>query len=406
MKAVIIGAGASGLIAAIEAAKRGLHVKVFDKNNKVGRKILATGNGRCNITNQTIMPEHYHSRQPSFVKPVLHRFSTQTCVRYFRELGLEIREGERGRLYPMNFQSSTVVDILTHACLSLGVEFCLDTKVEKIERQGSKFSLHVNNTTDVCDACVVATGGMAMPKLGSCDSGYVFAKAFGHHIVSPFPSLVQLVCDDKAIHALSGVKIEGLVKVMVDKECVQEALGDILFTNYGISGSAILDISRVVASTLQTAKEVTIELDLMPTLSKEALENVLQKRLHFAGDKTLLLWLEGMMNKKLAPFIAKQASLGSIEYASKIGIKEIKKIAYALKHCSVQINDTKGFESAEVTAGGIDVREINAESFESKLVKNLYFCGEVLDVDGDCGGFNLHFAWASGYCAGLSVGKS
>ncbi|MDD3343282.1 MAG: NAD(P)/FAD-dependent oxidoreductase [Sulfurospirillaceae bacterium] len=406
MKLAIIGAGASGLVAAIEAAKRGLHVSVFEKNTKLGRKILATGNGRCNITNQTISAEHYHSTQPRFINAALSRFGSAKCVNYFRELGLEVREGEKGRLYPMNHQSSTVVDMLVHACRQLGVQFFTESEVVLLEKNGEKFCLTVNNTTHLFEACLVATGGLAMPTLGSCESGYVFAKKMGHTLINPHPSLVQIVCEEKSIQALSGVKVEGEIGVVIEGEKKKNAVGDLLFTQYGLSGSAVLDVSREISLAISLKRSVYVVLDIMPQFSKEHLENLLQKRLNFAQDKSLVLWLEGIIHKKLAPFIIQQASLPkSILAASMLGMKEIKKLVYTLKHISLHVNDTKGFGSAEVTAGGVDVREINPESFESKMVKNLYFSGEVLDVDGDCGGYNLHFAWASGFVAGNAIGK-
>lgn len=406
MKLAIIGAGASGLVASIEAAKRGIHVTVFEKNTKIGRKILATGNGRCNITNQNIAPTFYHSSKPSFVNASLSRFGSQQCVDYFRVLGLEVREGEKGRLYPMNHQSSTVVDMLVHTATHLGVVFLVENEVSTIEKKEGLFSLHVKQETLLFDACIIATGGLAMPTLGSCDSGYRFAKALGHTLVEACPSLVQLVCDDNSIYTLSGVKVEGCVGVYVDNELKRSALGDVLFTNYGISGSAVLDISRDASVAHTLGKNVRVAVDLMPQFSKEQLENLLQKRLTYAHNRSLVLWLEGIVNKKLASFILKHASLPeTMTTASMLGSKEIKKIAYLLKHVNLTINGTKGFGSAEVTVGGINVAEIYPETFESKLHKNLYITGEVLDVDGDCGGYNLHFAWASGYMAGQTVLK-
>lgn len=406
MKLAIIGAGASGLVAALEASKRGLHVKVYEKNAKIGRKILATGNGRCNITNQNITAFHYHGKKPTFVNPTLSRFGTKHCIDFFRELGLEMVEGEKGRLYPMNQQSSSVVDMLFYACKSVGVEFALQSEVLNIEKIGDKFSLHVNEEKSLFDGCLIATGSVAMPTLGSCDSGYLFATAFGHTLVPTHPSLVQLVCENPMLKELGGVKVEGSIEVYVEGQKGRTAQGDILFTSYGISGSAILDISREAAHAFTCNHKVFVMLDIMPDFSREQLESLLQKRLKYAGDKSLTFWLEGIVNKKLAPFIVSMAELSKqLKNASDLGIKDIKKLAFTLKHIKLHVNDTKGFTSAEVSAGGIDVSDINPQTFESKLVKNLYFTGEVLDIDGDCGGYNLHFAWASGFVAGREIGR-
>lgn len=403
---VIIGAGASGLVAAIEAARRGVKVTVYEKNSKVGRKILATGNGRCNITNQSIKATNYHSENPSFVNTCLSRFGTSKCIEYFGELGLEMTQGEKGRMYPMNHQSSTVVDILLFECKRLGVEFVLSAEVTKIEKSNDKFIIETVDKKAIFDFCLCATGSLAMPTLGGSDSGYNFASSFGHKLVAPCACLVQLVSDEKGLKDLSGVKVVGNIEVWVDGQKRKSATGDILFTNYGVSGSAVLDISQEASYSLAHAKKVFVLVDLMPNLTKEQLETLLQKRLKFANEKSLTLWLEGLINKKLVPFIISRSELSkNILKASELRAKEIKRLCITLKNIKLSVSDTKGFGSAEVTSGGVDVSDINPNTFESNLVKNLYFAGEVLDVDGDCGGYNLHFAWASGFVAGNAVGN-
>ena len=402
-RVAIIGAGASGLVCAIEAARKGLHVTLFEKNSKVGRKILATGNGRCNISNEKITITRYHGEFPSFAKEALRRFDTFTCKAYFRTLGLEMREGEEGRLYPMSHQASSVVDMLLHEARSLHVNIALECEVSKIEPKGVEFSLHVNDSTQTFDACVIATGSVAMPTLGSSGSGYVFAKALGHSVIEPYPSLVQFICDEPYLKEASGVKVDAGVELYIANQKRQSVQGDLLFTAYGLSGSAILDISRAASKAFVEGESVHVVLDLLPNLSREALTSLLQKRLAFAKDKSLTLWLEGIIPKKLAHFIVENTKLIHIKEASALGAKEMKKLVFALKALRLHVNATKGFESAEVCAGGVDVRELDAKNLMSKKIKNLYFCGEVLDVDGDCGGFNLHFAWASGYLVGQSV---
>lgn len=405
MKLAIIGAGASGLVAAIEASKKGLHVSLFEKNTKVGRKILATGNGRCNITNKNITPEHYHSENPQFIKSVLSQFGAQKCVDYFRALGLEMVEGQNGRLYPMNQQALSVVEVLIYEAKRLGVEFFLQSEVKHIEKVGDKFTLHVNDEKSHFDVCLIATGSEAMPTLGSSDSGYRFAKAFGHTLIPTHPSLVQLVCEESMLKEFGGVKVEGSIGVWVEGKKTKVAQGDILFTDYGISGSAVLEVSCEASKALISNHKVLVSIDMMPTFSKEQLEGLLQKRLQYTADKSLSFWLEGLINKKIAPFIIHTAGLKHITKASMLGTKEIKKLAFALKALSLHVKRTKGFESAEVSSGGVDVSEIDPSTFGSKLLQNLYFSGEVLDIDGDCGGYNLHFAWASGFIAGREIGK-
>ncbi len=402
-RVAIIGAGASGLVCAIEAARKAHQVTVFEKNSKVGRKILATGNGRCNISNENITLSRYHGEAPHAAKEALRRFDTSAGKAYFRALGLEMREGEEGRLYPMSHQASSVVDMLLHEARSLGVHFVLECEVLQIEKKGTEFVVHTKEQKHSFDACVIATGSVAMPTLGSSGSGYGFAKALGHNVIEPYPSLVQFISNEPHLKEASGVKMDAGVELYIDNQKRQSVQGDLLFTAYGLSGSAILDVSRMASKAFVEGERVHVVLDLLPTLSREALTSLLQKRMSIAKEKSLSLWLEGIIPKKLAHFIIQNTKLGHIKEASMLGAKEIKKIVFALKALRVDICATKGFESAEVCAGGVDVRELDAKNLMSQKMKNLYFCGEVLDIDGDCGGFNLHFAWASGYLVGQSL---
>jgi len=394
----VIGAGASGLVAAIVAARADKKVRVYEKNNKIGKKILATGNGRCNISNKNIQLSNYHGSNTSFVNHSINHFNASICKAFFAELGVELVEGQRGRLYPRSLQSSSVVELLVYECRRLGVEFFLDTKVDKITKNGNKFSLHVGVKSIHASKVLVATGGLAMPTLGSCDSGYEFAKSFGHSIVATHPSLVQLVCKED-LKAISGVKIEGNIEVYEDGQNKTQASGDILFTSYGISGSVVLDISRAVSHSLLHKRAISVKIDLLPEYSKEQLKNLLKKRLKYSNGKSVALWLDGFINSKLAKFIEKSLHVKSAE---SLNSKDLAKLVYAIKNLTLHVNDTKGFKTAEVTAGGVNVGEINSKTLESKLQRGLFFSGEVVDIDGDCGGFNLHWAWASGMCAGLA----
>ncbi len=395
----IIGAGASGLVAAIVATRKGAKVRIFEKNPKIGRKILATGNGRCNITNQSIKLSNYHGENPSFINVSIDRFNTSTCRAFFNELGIEMLEGQDGRLYPKSHQSSSVVELLVYECKRLGVEFLLSNEVTQIKKENDRFVLQINDKNEYTQKILISTGGLAMPTLGSCDSGYRFAQNFGHTIIPTYASLVQLVCKED-LKSISGVKIEGIIEILIDRQSVRAKSGDLLFANYGISGSAVLDVSRSIGRALERGCEVIAKLDLMPEYSKEQLKNILQKRVKFSHGKSVSLWLDGFINSKLAKFVAKDLQ---IENADNLNTKDIVKLAYMLKNMKLKVIDTKGFKSAEVTAGGVNTDEINPQTLESKLQKGLFFSGEVLDIDGDCGGYNLHWAWASGYSAGLAL---
>lgn len=387
-RVAIIGGGASGMVVAIVAAQNGMHVELFEKSAKVGRKILATGNGRCNISNQKISIENYHGHHPYFVKEALNRFEAK---KFFSKLGLEMVEGSNGRLYPMSLQSSSVVDFLYYKVKQLGVLVHLSCEVNDIKPIGDIFRLDEKEF----DAVVIATGSLAMPTLGSSESGYKFARFVGHGIEKPFASLVQLVSNDSMVTEASGVKLDADLEIFVDAKPKMSVRGDLLFTNYGLSGSAILDISRTASFALSKGREVKIEIDLMPDMSNEGLKSMLLKRAKL--DLPIELWLNGIVHKKLIKLL-------NISNAN-INTKTIHKLAYAIKNLTVKIDATKGTKSCEVMAGGVSTKDINPKTMESNLLNGLYFCGEVLDIDGDCGGFNLHFAWASGYLAGKSLSQ-
>ena len=240
-----------------------------------------------------------------------------------------------------------------------------------------------------------------MKKLGSSDSGYGFAKSFGHKIIDTFSSLVQLQSDDKKIHALSGVKTYSNVKLFVDKKEIQNIYGDILFTSYGLSGNAILDISRDASYCLSNKKHVEVVIDILPNIQKDKLISLLNKRKMLLKNKNIEFLLESIINKKLIPFIYNKIQISKFKVnIGQLDKKDLINMVYQIKNIKVNITSTKGFESAEVIAGGIDVKNIDYKTMQSNLKKNLYFCGEVLDVDGVCGGYNLHWAWASAYvCA-------
>jgi len=395
-KIAIIGAGASGLFSSIMLSSKGFDVTIFEKNNKVGKKLLATGNGRCNITNQNIKLSNFYSNSNiSLIKNQIEDFSYEYCKEIFNKMGIEFKQGQNTRMYPLSLSSSSVVDILEYEALKEGTKIELNSEIVDVRYEKNQFIL---NNTKRFDKLIIASGSIAMPKLGSSESGYHFAKKFKHKIIAPFPSLVQLVSDNKNLDVASGVKIEAVI---------DNKRGDFLFTKYGVSGSLILDISRKISNGLQSQKNVKIVVDTMPDFTYEQLSDLLTKRVDRLKDKELNLWLDGIMNKKLAKFIILNSNIPShIRYAKFLSQKEINKIVKTIKSLEFNIIDTKGFETCEVCAGGVELSEINLENMESKYQKNLFFIGEVLDVDGDCGGYNLHWAWSSAYNVALNMKRS
>ena len=392
-KIAIIGAGASGLLSSILLSEQGFDVTIFEKNNKVGKKLLATGNGRCNVTNKNISLKNFYSNSNiSLIKNNILDFSYNNCKELFNKLGIEFKVVPSGRVYPLSLTSSSIVDILEYEALKHGVKIELNSEIIDLKYNNERFTLNKNIHFD---KLVVATGSIAMPKLGSSESGYQFAKQFKHSIIKPVASLVQLVSSNKHLDVVAGVKIEAVI---------DKTRGDFLFTKYGVSGSLILDISRKVSKDLQTQKTVRLSVDTMPDFSMETLTNMLSKRLEYLKDKELHLWLDGIMNKKLAKYIILNSNIPShIKYAKFLSQQDILKIVKTIKNLQFTITDTKGFETCEVCAGGIELSEINLETMESKHQKNLYFIGEVIDIDGDCGGYNLHWAWSSSNTLALNM---
>ena len=395
-KIAIIGAGASGLFSSILLSSKGFEVTIFEKNNKVGKKLLATGNGRCNITNQNIQLANFYSNSDiSLIQKNLDNFDYSYCKEMFNRMGIEFKNGQSTRMYPLSLSSSSVVDILEYESLKEGTKIELNSEITDIQYSKNQYIL---NQSQKFDKLIIASGSIAMPKLGSSESGYQFAKKFKHKIVPPIPSLVQLVSDKKNLDVVTGVKIEAVI----DKK-----RGDFLFTKYGVSGSLILDISRRVSKELQSSKSTKIIVDTMPDFSYTQLVELLTKRKEHLKDKELNLWLDGIMNKKLAKFIILNSNIAShIKYAKFLSQNDIKKIVKTIKNLEFNIVDTKGFETCEVCAGGIKLSEIKLENMESKYQKDLYFIGEVLDVDGDCGGYNLHWAWSSSYTVATNMQKN
>ena len=401
---IVIGAGASGLVTAIVSARRGKKVLVLEKNNKVGKKLLATGNGKCNITNQRPTLERFYSNNPQFLREVFEGYGYQSIKQFFKSIGLELIEAKEGKVFPMSLQASSVVELLVAECEQLGVEIRCEVEVEQVKRVGDAYEIRHTKGVEKTNTLVIASGHLSAPQLGGVDVGVSFAKRLGHSIVKPFPTLVQLTSPMKRLERMAGVKVESRVTLKTVEGRVVQKQGDVLFTSYGISGLAILDISRFVMMELFTKKSIMLTIDLMPKMSQEQLLALMRKSLVKKSSKPLEVWMQGFINKKLIqpilePLKLQNATVGSITS----NIKELEKIVTKIKNFKFEVNGSKGYKGAEVATGGVDTKEINPKTMESKKHKGLYFTGEVLDVDGDRGGFNLHFAWVCGLRAGENL---
>lgn len=403
----VIGGGAAGLAAGVMALRRGLRVCVVEKQPRVGKKLLATGNGTCNITNMGVSVQRYHGAPPAFAAPVLDSFSPRDVMAFFSSLGVECRVREDGRVYPLCGQAAAVLDCLRLELAALGgdVERC-GWAVTAVRREKSDFSLELkeNGTGKrewlTARQVLICTGGAASPGLGGCMDGYRLLEALGHHRKPLFPSIVQVRTDTTYVKAVKGVRIEGSISFWQKDRKLAEEAGEILFTDYGLSGPAVMQISRVV-SALEVCgiglKNVEARLDLLPAVEADALSSLLMKRRQLPG-RTLEDYLTGLLHKRLGQTVLRSCGLQPLSMpVSALSKADVERISAAVKGWRLSVTGTRGFPEAQVTAGGMDTAEFRPGTLESRLVPGLYGAGEVMDVDGDCGGFNLHWAWASAH---------
>jgi len=405
---IIIGGGASGLMAAIVAKDFGIDVAIVEGNDRIGKKILVTGNGRCNITNNNIsFPyKNFHSENNNFFQEALNKFTIDDTKSMFLSLGLPLTELENGKMYPKSLQASSVIDIFRMALDDRNIPLYANCKINSINKNKT-FTLYTNNEeceNFSCNKLILSCGGKSANKTGSDGSGYKLGRSLGHSIISTLPGIVQLKLDYPYLKALSGIKFDGSVSVLVNDEVIRTDTGEVLFTDYGISGPPILQLSSCVSKALSNGSKVTIRLDMFPYENKEDVENFFATHFSIFNYREISSALIGVINKKLISTILKDVKINDIHLpCSNIDWKYINKLIDKFKQWDFNCIDTNGFPNAQVTVGGINTCEVDNLTLESKLVKDLYFCGEILDVHGDCGGFNLQWAWSSGYLAAKSA---
>jgi predicted Rossmann fold flavoprotein len=420
---LIIGGGAAGLTAAITAKDLGIDAAIIEGSDRVGKKILSTGNGRCNISNASIdeivdrFSNHsdtytdkiealsrYHGENSGFHLPVFKAFTVKDTVNFFKLLGLPIITFEEGRMYPMSLQASSILDVLRMAVSERDIPIYTEHKVTAIipSKQGFKVFCKApeGELSFECKKILLCTGGKSAPATGSDGSGYSLAKSLGHSIITPIPAIVQLKLNYKNLKALSGIKFDGTAEVLVNDKVFRRESGEILYTDYGISGPPILQLSRTASYNLSKGRKVSIKVDMFPQLNIEELESLLETQWALLGHRSISDSFIGIINKKLIPIILKEAAVDNIHKPCwELQWNEKKAIYNLLKAWEFIVSDTNSFGNAQVTAGGVNTEEVDPETLESKLIPNLYFAGEVLDVDGDCGGYNLQWAWSSGSVA-------
>lgn len=415
----VVGGGASGLMAALTAAEeqkrqhRPVSVLVLEAAQKPGRKLLATGNGRCNLTNMHDERSRFHGDVLA-AEAVLGKYPPQAVVRRFLSLGLLCREEEEGRVYPNSGQAASVLSILLEHLQALGVEILCERPVAQLSQEGAGFRLCSSQGEEVlAQKVILAASGKAAPQLGSNGSGYALAKALGHSCTPCFPALVPVICgEEKRCKALHGVRCRGRVSLLGDGKLLGEESGEIQFTDYGISGVCVFQLSRMASewAKTKTVNEIRFtslqfSLDLLPNHSPEELLGMLQRRKRLLPKSDNMALLSGCLPVVLARQIAKEV-LGKLVPLEVLSTDDIEKTLLCAKSYTFTVKATQGWDRAQVTAGGVPLSETCPQTLESSRCPGLYLCGEVLNLDGDCGGYNLQWAWASGMAAGKAAASA
>lgn len=403
MKNIIVaGAGASGMMAAISAASEGARVILLEHKDRIGKKILSTGNGRCNFTNTFQEPVCYHSENPEFPWKIIEKFNARDVISFFLQLGV-YSKNRNGYLYPNSDQASAVLDALRMELERLRVEIRTGIQCREIRPGKKGFTVLTDQGGFRADRVILAAGSKAAPSTGSDGSGYDLAKKLGHRILPVLPALVQLRCKEDYFKSLAGVRAEGSVSVWSGDVCIARDSGEIQLTKYGISGIPVFQVSRYASRLLYEKKEVCAVLDFMPDFSREQFFAFLQARAETRPEKPAEQFLIGLFHRKLSDLWIKTAGISREKKAGTFTEQEIQNLTDQIKNMKVRITGTNSFDQAQVCCGGVDTREVDPETLESLYVPGLYFAGEILDVDGMCGGYNLTFAWASGFVAGKSA---
>ena len=395
----IIGGGASGMAAAIAAAENTNNtVILLERQARVGRKLQATGNGRCNLTNLNAAPERYHGDAPAFVCPALENFPVDATLSWFRGLGLYTVAESSGRVYPYSDQANSVVDVLRFALQKENIELKTGFEVTKIRPTGSGFTLESSEGTVHCDKLIVACGGLAGTKLGGSMSGYKLLRSLGHRCTKLRPALVQLKSGWNGCASLKGVRANCHAQILHNGQPHSQSLGELQFTEYGLSGPVIFEVSRDAC----IGSGWSARLDFLPEEAESALLTELKTRRQ--RDLPVEELLTGMLHNRLGRVLTQSAGLKPQQRVSALTDSDLLEICRLIKSLEVPLTETLGMDAAQVTAGGIMTDEFNPATLESRLVPGLYACGEVLDIDGDCGGYNLQWAWSSGHLAGKHAG--
>lgn len=400
----VIGAGASGCIAAIEASKKNKTI-LIEGNHKIGKKIYATGNGKCNYTNNKITLENYHGKNVNFAQYALNEFNNKKTIEYFKNAGI-ISKSIEDRIYPITEESASVVETLEFLLLENNVDLFLGYKILDIEIANNIFIVSSQHKKIKAKKIIISTGGKSSPNHGSDGSMFKIVEKLGHKTTILKPALVQLETNNKFSKEVKGVRIKGNISIKHKNKIIADDTGEIMFTDYGLSGIPVMQVSHYTHEYLDKSEKIYAVIDFFPEIDNDELEKIIFNRKKRLENRKIKDFLKGMIHSKLINMILIKSGIKNHNsLTKKITKKDIISLSKNLKELSFFITKTKSWKNSQVTFGGIDTSEINEKTMESKIIKNLYFAGEIIDISGDCGGYNLQWAWSSGYIAGKNTWK-
>lgn len=402
----VIGGGAAGMMAAITAARQGADVTVIEGNERIGKKILSTGNGKCNLGNRKLDLSEYYCKEPNRLESFLKQFDTDDVISFFQSLGVVLKE-KNGYLYPASEQAAVVLDALRYEMRSLYVNIVTECRIQAIEKSNTTGKIQVsgNGKNFEFDRVILACGGQAAPKTGSDGSGYELSKQLGHGLVPTVPALVQLRCAEDYLKSVAGVRADAHIAVYADNTCIAEERGELQLTDYGLSGIPVFQLSRVVNYILAEQREVEVVVDLLPDYGPGDYDILrISRELLIQSDRSVEEYFTGILHKKLMLLFIKLAGLKPGESIQEADPELIKKVYQLCKQWRLKVVGSNSYDQAQVCAGGVPLSEVT-DQLESEKVPGIYFAGEILDVDGKCGGYNLHWAWCSGYVAAMAASK-
>ncbi|MFP4698155.1 MAG: NAD(P)/FAD-dependent oxidoreductase [Eubacteriales bacterium] len=407
-KVLIIGGGPAGMMAAIIAARNGHQVEIYEKNKKLGKKLFITGKGRCNLTNASDIDIVLSQiiTNPKFLYSAIYTFSNQSTIEFFNQLGLKTKIERGNRVFPVSDKSSDVIKVLEKEMQHQNIKINYEQEIDDLIINGHSFIglKLINNKVIKGDAVIIATGGLSYPSTGSTGDGFTFAKKIGHTIIPTFPSLVPINIKEDYIKKLQGLSLKNVnVSFIYKDKIIYEDFGEMLFTHFGVSGPTILSGSRFIIPYIRKGKNIKLSIDLKPALDKISLDKRLIKDFNRYEKKQFKNALDDLLPKKLIPVIISLSGIPDNKKVANLTKEDRNSLITLLKNFTCHINSSRSYNEAIITNGGINVKEINPHTMESKLVKGIYFAGEILDLDALTGGYNLQIAWSTGYLAGINV---